>query len=75
MLVVDGLDEDRGVTAGPDAHSIATLLPRVPPYGMRVIVAGRPYPPVPGDVHADQPLRSTRMDHQSDTVSDGVIVR
>ena len=27
VLVVDGLDEDRGVTAGPDAHSIAGLLP------------------------------------------------
>src|SRR5262249_12634254 len=26
-LVVDGLDEDRGVTTGPDAHSIAGLLP------------------------------------------------
>src|SRR3712207_8531738 len=28
VLVVDGLDEDRGVTSGPDAHSIAALLPR-----------------------------------------------
>ncbi|WP_051813802.1 hypothetical protein [Streptomyces sp. NRRL S-340] len=63
-LVVDGLDEDRGVTAGPDGHSIAALLPRVPPHGMRVIVAGRPHPPVPGDVHADHPLRSTRIDHE-----------
>ena len=27
ILVVDGLDEDRGVTTGPDAHSIAGLLP------------------------------------------------
>ena len=25
VLVVDGLDEDRGVTTGPDAHSIARL--------------------------------------------------
>ncbi|MFE9905010.1 hypothetical protein [Streptomyces achromogenes] len=64
VLVVDGLDEDRGVTAGPDGHSIAALLPRVPPHGMRVIVAGRPHPPVPGDVHGDHPLRSTRIDHQ-----------
>ncbi|MFF5313088.1 MULTISPECIES: hypothetical protein [Streptomyces] len=64
VLVVDGLDEDRGVTAGPDGHSIAALLPRVLPHGMRVIVAGRPHPPVPGDVHADHPLRSTRIDHQ-----------
>ncbi|MCC3772063.1 hypothetical protein K6I34_005352, partial [Streptomyces sp. UNOC14_S4] len=48
VLVVDGLDEDRGVTSGPDCHSIAALLPRVPPHGMRVVVAGRPHPPVPG---------------------------
>jgi hypothetical protein len=41
VLVVDGLDEDRGVTAGPGAHSIAGLLPASPPAGMRVIVAGR----------------------------------
>ncbi|MFF8641115.1 hypothetical protein [Streptomyces sp. NPDC015345] len=64
MLVVDGLDEDRGVTAGPDGHSIAALLPRVPPHGMRIVVAGRPHPPVPGDVHADHPLRSARIDHR-----------
>ncbi|UZI30673.1 hypothetical protein [Streptomyces sp. VB1] len=30
VLVVDGLDEDHGVTAGPDCHSIAALLPRTP---------------------------------------------
>ena len=47
MLVVDGLDEDRGVTTGPDAHSIAGLLPADPPAGMRVIVAGRPEPADP----------------------------
>ncbi|MEV8228415.1 hypothetical protein AB0P41_20545 [Streptomyces sp. NPDC079167] len=41
VLVVDGLDEDRGVTTGPDGHSIAGLLPRVPPHGMRILVAGR----------------------------------
>ncbi|MFD5475397.1 hypothetical protein [Streptomyces sp. NPDC127105] len=64
VLVVDGLDEDRGVTAGSDGHSIAALLPRVPPHGMRILVAGRPHPPVPGDVPADHPLRSTRIDHR-----------
>ena len=57
VLVVDGLDEDRGVTAGPDAHSIAALLPARPPAGLRVIVAGRPDPPVPADVDDDHPLR------------------
>ncbi|MFJ1934278.1 hypothetical protein ACIOGZ_16690 [Kitasatospora sp. NPDC088160] len=64
VLVVDGLDEDRGVTSGPDCHSIAALLPRVPPHGMRIVVAGRPHPPVPGDVPADHPLRNTGIDHR-----------
>ncbi|NUT99493.1 MAG: hypothetical protein HOY78_46540 [Saccharothrix sp.] len=58
VLVVDGLDEDRGVTTGPDAHSIAALLPvRLPP-GLHVVVSGRPNPPVPADVPDDHPLRS-----------------
>jgi hypothetical protein len=57
VLVVDGLDEDRGVTTGPDAHSIAALLPSRPPAELRVIVAGRPDPPVPADVPDDHPLR------------------
>ena len=57
VLVVDGLDEDRGATTGPDAHSIAGLLPADPPHGMRVIVAGRPNPPIPDDVPDWHPLR------------------
>jgi len=57
VLLVDGLDEDRGVTAGPDAHSIAALLPAAPAAGMRVIVAGRLNPPVPADVPSWHPLR------------------
>ncbi|MFF1926286.1 hypothetical protein ACFVW8_37685, partial [Streptomyces sp. NPDC058221] len=57
VLVVDGLDEDRGVTTGPGAHSIAGLLPGRPPAGMRVIVAGRPNPPIPDDVPDWHPLR------------------
>jgi hypothetical protein len=57
VLVIDGLDEDRGVTTSRDAHSIAELLPARPPAGMRVIVAGRPDPPVPADVPDDHPLR------------------
>ncbi|MCS7480981.1 tetratricopeptide repeat protein [Umezawaea endophytica] len=56
-LVVDGLDEDSGVNGDPDAHSIAALLPFDPPNGMRVIVAGRPNPPIPYDVPDDHPLR------------------
>jgi len=61
VLVVDGLDEDQSVTAGPHAHSIAGLLPADPPAGMRVIVAGRPDPPVPGDVPDWHPLRDPRI--------------
>lgn len=61
VLVVDGLDEDRGVTAGPDAHSIAALLPADPPHGMRVLVAGRPNPPIPDDVPDWHPLRDVRI--------------
>ncbi|WP_261569504.1 TIR domain-containing protein [Frankia gtarii] len=56
VLVVDGLDEDRGVT-GPGARSIAGLLPASPPEGARVVVAGRPDPPIPDDVPPGHPLR------------------
>ncbi|REE96805.1 hypothetical protein [Thermomonospora umbrina] len=56
-LVVDGLDEDRGVRRGADAHSIAALLPGRPPDGVRVVVSGRPNPPVPADVPDWHPLR------------------
>jgi hypothetical protein len=61
VLVVDGLDEDRGVTTGPQAHSIAGLLPADPPAEMRVIVAGRPNPPVPDDVPDWHPLRDPEI--------------
>jgi hypothetical protein len=57
VLVVDGLDEDQSVTTGRQARSIAGLLPAAPPAGMRVIVAGRPNPPVPDDVPDRHPLR------------------
>jgi hypothetical protein len=57
ILLVDGLDEDRGTTVGPDAHSIAGLLPAAPAAGMRVIVSGRPNPPIPDDVPDWHPLR------------------
>jgi len=61
VLVVDGLDEDRGVITGPDAHSIAGLLPARPPPGMRVIVAGRRNPPIPDDVPDWHPLRDPEI--------------
>jgi tetratricopeptide (TPR) repeat protein len=61
VLVVDGLDEDTGVTIGPDAHSIAALLPTRPPAGLKIIVAGRPDPPIPADVPDNHPLRNQRI--------------
>ncbi|HUR08315.1 MAG TPA: hypothetical protein VM347_37655 [Nonomuraea sp.] len=57
VLVLDGLDEDRGVTVGSDAHSIAAVLPVRLPQGVTVIVAGRPDPPIPADVPDEHPLR------------------
>jgi hypothetical protein len=57
ILVVDGLDEDRGATTGQDAHSIAALLPADPPAGMRVVVAGRAAPPIPNDIPGWHRLR------------------
>ncbi|NUT53572.1 MAG: hypothetical protein HOV94_40735, partial [Saccharothrix sp.] len=62
-LVVDGLDEDRGVDGSADAHSIAALLPLG---GVRVIVAGRPDPELPDDVRPEHPLRtSARVEYLS----------
>ncbi|MFD2473909.1 hypothetical protein [Amycolatopsis silviterrae] len=55
VLVVDGLDEDRGASSG--GHSIAALLP-FPQHGLRVIVASRLNPDVPPDVRSDHPLRT-----------------
>ncbi|MFJ4620773.1 trypsin-like peptidase domain-containing protein [Streptomyces sp. NPDC088812] len=52
VLVVDGLDEDRGA----DGHSIAALLPQRPAAALRVVVAGRLNPPLPPDVREDHPL-------------------
>ncbi|GAB1512980.1 hypothetical protein [Actinophytocola sp. KF-1] len=60
VLLVDGLDEDRGWRPGGGSalsHSIAALLPAQPPDGMRVIVSGRPNPPLPADVRPGHPLR------------------
>ncbi|ATL29176.1 hypothetical protein [Streptomyces formicae] len=58
VLLVDGLDEDRGATDGPDAHSVAGLVAQVPHDhdALRVVVAGRPHPPLPGDVPESHPL-------------------
>ena len=58
VLVIDGLDEDTGAAPGSTVPSIASLLPRRPPAGTRVIVTSRPSPGIPADVLGDHPLRS-----------------
>jgi hypothetical protein len=57
VLIVDGLDE--GTWAAVMGYSIVSLLPATPWHGMRVIVAGRPNPPIPADVSQHHPLRDT----------------
>ncbi|WP_030779927.1 trypsin-like peptidase domain-containing protein [Streptomyces sp. NRRL S-920] len=57
LLVVDGLDEDRGAGPGSPRPSIAALLPPRPPANVRVLVTSRPHPGVPLDVPGDHPLR------------------
>ncbi|WP_405496449.1 hypothetical protein [Nocardia sp. NBC_00511] len=54
VLLVDGLDEDRG------KPSIASLLPKYPHPGLRVLVSGRPHPDLPLDVPRSHPLNSCR---------------
>ncbi|MET9971048.1 hypothetical protein ABZZ80_35395, partial [Streptomyces sp. NPDC006356] len=58
VLLVDGLDEDRGAVPGPEVHSIAALLPARLPHGLKVVIASRPDPPLPVDVPDDHPLRT-----------------
>ncbi|WP_236089795.1 ATP-binding protein [Antribacter soli] len=57
VLLVDGLDEDQGVTGSGTMRSIASILPKPAGGSFRVIVAGRQNPPIPADVQADHPLR------------------
>ncbi|OWA22522.1 hypothetical protein B9W64_00005 [Streptomyces sp. CS159] len=62
ILLVDGMDEDTGVPRSSAGHSVAALLPSKPPDGLRIVVAGRPHPPVPGDVTRKHPLRDPGID-------------
>ncbi|MFD5548755.1 hypothetical protein ACFWJQ_18770 [Streptomyces goshikiensis] len=61
VLLVDGLDEDQGVSGGSGTYSIAALLPVRPPKGLRIVVAGRPHPPIPHDVPDGHPLRRSAV--------------
>jgi tetratricopeptide (TPR) repeat protein len=63
VLVIDGLDKDRGVQIGSKWHTIAGLLPATPPAGMRVIVASRAEVPLPSDVALIHPLRDPDIQH------------
>lgn len=59
VVVVDGLDEDDvGAVPGRGRPSIASLLPRNPPAGVRFLVTSRPDPGLPDDVPADHPLKT-----------------
>lgn len=55
LVVVDGLGEDR--SAEHDLPSIASLLPRNPPDGIRFLITSRPLMRMPDDVHEEHPLR------------------
>ncbi|EXG83010.1 TIR domain-containing protein [Cryptosporangium arvum] len=57
IVLVDGLDEDTSTPTSRATRSIAALLPANPPPGLRVVVAGRPDPPIPADVPPNHPLR------------------
>ncbi|MEV6828014.1 hypothetical protein [Amycolatopsis sp. NPDC051102] len=61
VLVVDGLDEDRGTGQAGGARSIAALLPRNPVDGLRIIVTGRPNPGIPSVLPDDHPLHDPKI--------------
>ena len=60
VLVVDGLDEDTSARPGSGRASIASLLPRQSPDGVRILVTSREEPPLPADVPQGHPLRTSR---------------
>ncbi|MEU0552436.1 hypothetical protein ABZ321_00170, partial [Dactylosporangium sp. NPDC006015] len=61
LLVVDGLDEDKGAETGSGLASVASLLPRHAVPNLRIVVSSRPDPPLPDDVPGDHPLRHCRV--------------
>ncbi len=71
VVVVDGLDEDEaGATPARGRPSIASLLPRRPPPGVRFIVTSRRDPGLPDDLAMNHPLR-TCMPHRLADVGGG----
>ncbi|MCX5332118.1 hypothetical protein [Streptomyces sp. NBC_00140] len=75
ILLVDGLDEDRSSDTEPGGHSIAALLPAEPPNGTRIMVAGRPHPPIPRDVPPEHPLRSGTINRRLDRSMHAATIR
>jgi hypothetical protein len=73
VLVVDGLDEDRGAVAGSGLPSIASQLPKSPKDGLRIIVTSRTGTPLPADVAVDHPLRSCRVHHLAPSTHAGQV--
>jgi hypothetical protein len=63
VLVIDGIDEDRGTRPGLATASIVSLLPRRPDDAVRIVVAGRPDPPLPDDVSPGHPLPAAETWH------------
>ncbi|MEV6306636.1 ATP-binding protein [Actinoplanes sp. NPDC051861] len=60
VLVVDGLDEDRG-TDGHALPSVASQLPIHPAANLRILTSSRMGRPLPADVSVDHPLRRCRV--------------
>jgi hypothetical protein len=64
VLVVDGLDEERGPAVASFTGSIAGLLPAKPAPGMRIVVTSRDDASLTADVPAGHPLRDPRTVRQ-----------
>ncbi|NUT95189.1 MAG: hypothetical protein HOY78_24510 [Saccharothrix sp.] len=75
VLVVDGLDEDRGLVVGARSHSIAALLPARLAAGMRVVVTSRPHPPPPADLSPHHPLRDPAVAHDLQPSPHALVLR
>ncbi|HET9562058.1 MAG TPA: hypothetical protein VFP01_08125, partial [Propionibacteriaceae bacterium] len=57
LILIDGLDEDPALVGAQFSSSVAGLLPKHLPMGVRVMVSARPNPPIPFDVPQEHPLR------------------
>lgn len=60
LMLVDGLDEDRGAAVGSGMRSIAEILPAVVHDGLRVLVTSRPDYRLPDTVPGHHPLKACR---------------